>query len=105
MGYSLRDDVVHHLSALNDDFDTAFQGDTGRTGSNSARIGIDVSIEGKTRSSDRLMAQRDVEAFGRTVRCEWHSKIEPHRNRIHFCPVIDEQRRILVGIFANHLDT
>ena len=69
-------------------------------------LGIEVSIEGNTRNSESLMRLRDVEFRGQTHRCEWHSKIEPHRNRIHFC-VIDNmaETRILIGIFTEHLPT
>lgn len=43
---------------------------------------------------------------GVRLRCEWHSKIEPHRNRIHFFPG-DERTggRLVVGIFVDHLRT
>ena len=72
----------------------------------SSRLGIEVSIEGNTRSSERLMRHRDVEFRGRVYRCEWHSKLEPNRNRIHF-RVIDgiAETRILIGIFHEHLPT
>ena len=52
------------------------------------------------------MAYRDVEFRGKTYRCEWHSKLEEHRNRIHF-DVGDSTTggRILIGIFHRHLPT
>lgn len=43
------------------------------------RLGIPMSNEGNTRSSERLMRQRDVLVNGRTYCCEIHTKIEPHR--------------------------
>ncbi len=53
-----------------------------------------------------MMRLRDVEFNGQVYHCEWHSKIEPHRNRIHFC-VIDgiAEARVLIGIFHEHLAT
>ncbi len=103
---TLRDEVLRHLAALNDRFLEAYVAERGNSSAVSSRIGISVSIEGNTRNSERLMRQRDVTYDGRIHRCEWHSKIEPHRNRIHFC-VGDESidGRILIGIFTDHLDT
>jgi len=105
-GYSLRDAVVVHLSALNDNFTEIYISERGNSAQISARIGIDVSIEGETRSSERLMAMRDVVFGGRIYRCEWHSKLEPHRNRIHFYPSdASTQDKVLIGIFIDHLPT
>ena len=103
---ALRNDVVAHLAALNDDFAATYRAETGNLDKVGTRLGIRMSNEGNTRSSERLMRQRDVVVGNRTYRCEMHSKIEPHRNRIHFHPG-DEHTggRIVVGIFVNHLDT
>jgi hypothetical protein len=97
--------VVHHLGVLNDKFAEAYRLEGGHSGRISTRIGIDVSIEGsQTRASEPLMKQRDVVFEGKTYRCEWHSKIEPHRNRIHFfAPPVGSE--IVVGLFVDHLDT
>jgi hypothetical protein len=105
-GYSYRDLVVKHLSALNDDFLEVYVSEHGNSAGISARIGIDVSIEGETRSSERLMAMRDVEFRGHTFRCEWHSKLERNVNRIHFYPGdASTNGRTLIGIFVDHLPT
>ena len=105
-GYALRDLVVQHLSALNDRFSEFYVSESGNSAQISIRIKIDVSIEGGTRSSQRLMAMRDVIFEGRTYRCEWHSKLEPHRNRIHFYPAdASTHGKILIGIFTSHLPT
>lgn len=103
---TLRPQVVDHLGRINDSFPEVFTAENGMPNAISSRLGIDVSIEGNTRSSARLMRQRDVEFCGQVYRCEWHSKIEPHRNRIHFCMINDMAgTRILIGIFAEHLPT
>ena len=69
-------------------------------------LGIEVSIEGKTRRSKRLMKHREVKSRGRWYSCEWHSKLERHQNRIHFCLLSDtEEEEILIGIFHKHLPT
>lgn len=104
-GFALRDVVVQHLAALNDRFDYLHSSECGDSRKISTRLGISVSREGNTRSSERLMALRDVGFNGSTYRCEWHSKIEPHRNRIHFFPGLSDEGEILIGIFTSHLPT
>lgn len=107
-GYRRRDAVVDHLATLNDHFMAHFRGEDGNSARVSARLGIDVSIEsGKTRQSKALMKHRKVEFEGAEYLCEWHSKLEPHQNRIHFDPTLmgTSSEYILVGIFATHLPT
>ena len=103
---TLRPKVVDHLGRINDRFPELYAAEKGMPIEISSRLGIEVSIEGNTRSSERLMRLRDVEFGGQVYRCEWHSKIEPNRNRIHFC-VIDgiAETKILIGIFHEHLPT
>ncbi|MBG6191360.1 hypothetical protein IWX64_002320 [Arthrobacter sp. CAN_A212] len=56
----------------------------------------------KTHKNNRAMKQREVEtAFGK-VDCEWHAKLEPHRNRIHFGL---NRGKVFIGIFSGHLET
>ncbi|HWS32165.1 MAG TPA: hypothetical protein VN408_05410, partial [Actinoplanes sp.] len=65
---------------------------------------FDVSMESvKTRSSEKLMRLRDVTVGDTTYRCEWHIKIERHRNRIHFW--VGPRDTIVVGLFVQHLAT
>lgn len=100
----LRPTVLRHLAALNDDFLAAYVAERGNSARISIRIGIDVSIEGTTRESERLMRLRDARFQGTTYRCEWHSKLEPHVNRIHFSPDL-HRSRLVVGILVDHLPT
>ena len=102
----LRPKVVYHLARINDKFPEVYTAENGMPHEISSRLGIEVSIEGNTRGSEGLMRQRDVEFRGQVYRCEWHSKIEPNRNRIHF-RVIDgiDETKILIGIFHKHLTT
>lgn len=102
----LRESVVTHLAALNDRFRDALQSASGMPDGVSAATGIDMSIEGATRGSERLMRARDVDYKGHVYRCEWHSKLEPHRNRIHVHRG-DEHTNdcVLIGIFVDHLAT
>ena len=103
---TLRPKVVDHLGRINDRFPELYTAENGMPSEVSSRLGIQVSMEGSTRSSERLMRLRDVEFRGQVYRCEWHSKLEPNRNRIHF-KVIDgtAETNILIGIFHEHLAT
>jgi hypothetical protein len=107
-GYqNLREKVVEHLGILNDGFMDAYRSEAGNSAIISSRIAIQVSIEGSnTRASSSLMSKRNVTYNDKIFPCEWHSKLEPHRNRIHFYPA-DEQTGncILIGIFVEHLPT
>lgn len=97
-------EVVRHLSVIEQDFLSEYRNTQGNAKELSARLEIDVTMESvKTRGSEKLMKMRDVTYNGRTYRCEWHSKIEPHRNRIHLAVMDDDC--ILVGMFVKHLDT
>lgn len=103
---TLRDVVVSHLAALNDRFHRVYAAANGDLRTVSTELGVPMSIEGGTRSSSRLMKQRDATFGGRLYRCEIHTKIQPHRNRIHFHPGDDHSGgRLVVGIFVDHLDT
>lgn len=52
------------------------------------------------------MRERDVTHDGTVFRCEWHAKLEPNRNRIHFSePSEHLAGRVLAGIFVDHLNT
>lgn len=103
---ALKDQVARHLAALNDHFSAAFDHGRGDLRVVCARLGVEVSNEGETRASERLMALRDAVLDGRTYRCEMHTKIERHRNRIHFHRGDDHSGgRIVVGHFVMHFTT
>ncbi|MER8948658.1 hypothetical protein [Mesorhizobium sp. M0809] len=47
---------------------------------------------------------REIVLGGRTLYCEWHVKLEPHRNRIHFhAPVPESGDRVVIGMITEHL--
>ena len=97
-------EVVRHLSVIDQHFLSEYRNTRGDAKELSARLDIDVTMESvKTRGSEKLMKMRDVVYRGRTYRCEWHSKIEPHRNRIHLAMMDNDC--ILVGMFVKHLGT
>lgn len=67
----------------------------------SALAHVDCSPESpKTRRNMKAMRERDVAFNGDVVRCEWHAKLQPHRNRIHFNVA---EGRVLIGLLTRHL--
>lgn len=106
----LRERVVGILGAICDYFAEEYRRCHGLPNEIQASFGryhVDLSPESpNTRGSEQLMRQRRRDYAGKTFTCEWHAKLEPHRNRIHFAapdPAIDG--KILIGIFVKHLDT
>ncbi len=106
----LRTEVVKHLAVLNDHFlgvHAQAQGRPREIEMTLASYGLPrVSPESpKTHKNARAMRARCVEYDGRQVCCEWHSKIEGQRNRIHFAFGAELAGHILIGIFVDHLAT
>lgn len=47
---------------------------------------------------------RETRIGERTLYCEWHIKLEPHRNRIHFHgPVAESNNKLVIGMIHEHL--
>lgn len=103
----LRDEVVQLLAKICDEFTPAYAAHYGRSDDVSAAMGIDISNESPTtRGSEHLMRERDAVFRGRVYRCEWHAKVEPHRNRIHIHPGDEASDNcVVVGMFVKHLPT
>jgi hypothetical protein len=106
---AVRQSVVRILCALNDHFPRVFSERRGIPRDVDAAMGqygVNVSPESpNTHASSAFMRERDVMYNGSTYCCEWHAKIEGHRNRIHFTlPTTGPGGRILIGIFTEHLD-
>ena len=113
--------VTAHLAALNDHFRNLFTRHKGQPFETMRELattsGVDASPESpKTRRNKKAMKERDVAVdgvqvgrralrVGKTVRCEWHTKIKPTADRIHFHPGEAEvaEGRLIVGLFADHL--
>jgi hypothetical protein len=108
----LRDHVVQHLGELNDHFLEEY-----RTASAAGRVsdieayfssrGVGgVSRESvKTHRNVRAMRLREVEFNENRVLCEWHTKLRPETDRIHFAFGDALEDKILIGIFVDHLPT
>lgn len=74
-----------------------------------ALSGFGLSPESpRTHRNAAAMTQRDVHLGTHTIRCEWHLKIEPNRDRIYlsfYSKWIGDGQQIFVGIFCEHLPT
>ncbi|MER7555846.1 hypothetical protein ABTZ46_02825 [Nocardioides sp. NPDC126508] len=67
----------------------------------SAIHGVDCSPESpSTHKNSKAMAQREAVFEDKARVCEWHAKLERHRNRIHF---LVDGSTVYVGVFADHL--
>ena len=105
----LRPAVVQHLTVLNDHFMVAHREANGVASDIEATLtplgcaGISPESPNVHRKG-KAMAQHDVEYEGSVVRCEWHTKVEKHRNRIHFAFGDPFGEMIFVGMFVDHLD-
>lgn len=124
--------VTEHLAALNDHFLAIFQRHDGKPSETQRELGaachVDASPEGpKTHANKKAMKEREVVvdellvgrrrlSIRRTISCEWHTKIKPNTDRIHFHPGIDKPKEIrkdehanekllIVGMFVDHLTT
>jgi hypothetical protein len=107
-----RDQVVQHLGALNDHFleehGTAVA--AGRVSDIESYFGSrgigGVSRESvKTHSNPAAMHLREVEFNGDKIICEWHTKLRPEIDRIHFAFGGSFGDKVLIGIFVDHLPT
>ncbi len=109
---TLRKSVIEHLSAINDHFRSIHEqckfDHNCVTNHMQALFGVTMTMEStQTRNNTKAIAQRDVVHNNVKYRCEWHSKLYPTIDRIHFCPEANNaiDGRILIGIFVDHLPT
>jgi len=99
--------IVTHLAALSDEGRRIFSGSRDRVAAEFGPFGVDISDEnGLTKSNRTARDERTIKVNGEARVFWWHTKIERHQDRIHFCPEhILAGKKILVGIFCNHLTT
>jgi hypothetical protein len=107
-----RDQVVQHLGELSDHFLEEYTASAaaGRVSDIESYFGSrgigGVSRESvKTRGNARAMREREVELRGEQFTCEWHTKLRPDIDRIHFAFGRSLGEKILIGIFVDHLTT
>lgn len=106
----LRNLIIHHLGALNDHFLDEYRtlSAAGRVGDIESYFSLrgvgGVSRESvKTHKNVGAMRLREVEFNGIRVICEWHTKLKPNVDRIHFAFGDEFGDKILIGIFVDHL--
>ncbi|GAA2540725.1 hypothetical protein GCM10009860_21900 [Microbacterium mitrae] len=109
--------LMQHLGALNDEVLEIWASETETTARQSAlgSLGIAASPENSnTRRNAAAMAERTFQFGDQSVRCEWHTKLRPNINRIHFAvgqkavEIGGEQRTVdtvFIGIITDHLGT
>jgi hypothetical protein len=110
---AIREKLLDALSYLNDRFYEALH----ECGNQPDKVERDFKtrsrgLGGIGRETAKTMQvygrQREVSVQGKSVSCEWHIKLRPHIDRIHFAyeekykNVADG--RIIVGIFVSHLN-
>jgi hypothetical protein len=68
-------------------------------------LGIDVAPENpNVRQHRQSRIAREVSVGDRVLYCEWHAKLEPHQNRVHFhAPVPEAGDKLVIGMIAEHL--
>jgi hypothetical protein len=97
--------IVKHLAAFSDEGRRIFSGPWVRVPTEFGSLGIDISDEnGNTKKNSQARKERQIVMDGEELFFWWHSKIEPHQDRIHICPdKVREGGQIVVGIFCLHL--
>jgi hypothetical protein len=68
-------------------------------------LGLDAAPENPNVRLDRASREaRETTVSGRVLYCQWHVKLQPHRNRIHVHgPVPQSGGRVVVGMIDDHL--
>jgi hypothetical protein len=97
--------IVGHLAAFSDEGQTIFRGPRSMVPAKFGSLGVEISDEnGNTKSNSQAKRERRIIFDGEELFFWWHSKIEPHRDRIHICPDrVANGGQIIVGIFCEHL--
>jgi hypothetical protein len=97
--------LVLHLGAFSDHGQRIFSGPWQNVPAEFGSMGVDISDEnGNTKADREARNRRTLSVDGTNIVFWWHSKIEPHQDRIHIYPDrIASSGRLLVGIFCRHL--
>lgn len=96
-------DVVAHLRVLSEHVCDIWRSVVTRQGREAAlgSLGITASPEGpRTHRNRGAMEARDFDFSVGVLRCEWHTKLNPNTDRIHFAVTDD---RVFVGTIVDHL--
>lgn len=103
----LAPDLVHHLAMIDDHGRRVFSGSWQNAPAEFGSVGVNLSDEnGNTKNNQKARRARTLAYDNSNLTFWWHTKLEPHQNRIHFYPdKIPNGGRIIVGIFCLHLTT
>lgn len=68
-------------------------------------LNLDMAPENPNVYADnKCRKAREITVRTRTLYCEWHGKLEPHRNRIHVHPpTAESEGKVIIAIFHEHL--
>jgi hypothetical protein len=107
----IREMIVDHLASLNDEFlDLLTNGFQLSDACERMRASCGVVISPESPNTHRNMSamrEREVKFNGTEIVCEFHTKLTPTHDRIHFSPTIRTERDgakfIVVGPFVDHL--
>lgn len=68
-------------------------------------LNLDMAPENPNiRAHTSCRQAREVIVGNRTLYCEWHGKLQPHRNRIHIhAPVSESDGKVVIAKFHEHL--
>lgn len=99
--------ISKHLSVFSDEGERIFAGSWCKAPTEFGFFGINISDEnGKTKRNQTARKERLRIIGGEELFFWWHSKIEPHQDRIHIYPnKVLNGGKIVVGIFCRHLTT
>ena len=107
---SIRREVTRHLAALNDHWEAAFEGHPAPSEVSQrmrSLAGVEMSPESpNTKANRHAWQQRRVVLGDRELYCDWHMKLSPTADRIHFHPGQPNiDKGPIIGMFAEHLET
>jgi len=100
---AIAQDLVHHLGVLNDHAPRIWAAaiTSGERQQLLGAHGIDASLEGpKTHRNEPVMKARRFSFNGVMYLCEWHTKLKPNTNRVHFHVDGDKVR---IGAIVDYL--
>ncbi|WP_155642330.1 hypothetical protein [Pseudomonas alabamensis] len=99
--------LVKHLAALSDEGRIVFVGPWEEAEAKFGAFGVNLSDENGATKNNRVARRERLKEWDGSERIFWwHTKLERHQDRIHFCPRgIAKGEKILIGIFCLHLTT
>lgn len=106
-------DLVAHLGWLNDNAVRIFGAQLNDAMTIAGASGILMSPESSNTHRDKqAMAQRTVNINGEAVCCEWHTKFDKTKGRVHFNAFVNGRNekvsavtgnKVIIGVVAEHL--